>query len=147
LLSGIGKSYYSIDVVVDPAEAIHYPTEFLNSQTTPGCAPLKLHLKIGVPIILLHNLDSPKLCNGTRLIVKALLSNLIEATILTGCGSGESVFIPRIPIIPTDQTFSFKRIKFPIRLAFAMSINKAQGQSLHVVGINLNESCFSHGQL
>ena len=34
-----------------------------------------------------------------------------------------------------------------MRLAFAMSINKAQGQSLKVTGINLETSCFSHGQL
>ena len=28
-----------------------------------------------------------------------------------------------------------------------MSINKAQGQSLKVAGINLENPCFSHGQL
>ena len=43
--------------------------------------------------------------------------------------------------------FNFKRLQFPVRLAFAMSINKAQGQSLKVVGINLESPCFSHGQL
>ena len=49
--------------------------------------------------------------------------------------------------MPTDIEFEFKRLQFPIRLAFAMSINKAQGQSLSVAGINLQEPCFSHGQL
>jgi hypothetical protein len=34
-----------------------------------------------------------------------------------------------------------------VRLAFAMTINKAQGQSLAVAGVNLETSCFSHGQL
>ncbi|KAA5599212.1 AAA family ATPase, partial [Pseudomonas aeruginosa] len=33
------------------------------------------------------------------------------------------------------------------KIAFAMTINKAQGQTLKVAGINLEKSCFSHGQL
>ncbi|GFU72657.1 ATP-dependent DNA helicase [Trichonephila clavipes] len=43
--------------------------------------------------------------------------------------------------------FEFKRLQFPVRLAFAMTINKAQGQSLQVCGLNLENPCFSHGQL
>jgi len=79
--------------------------------------------------------------------VKNLYSHLIEATTLTGCAKGKDVFIPRIPLIPTDLLFDFKRIQFPVHLAFAMSINKVQGQSLKIVGIHLQNPCFSHGQI
>jgi len=72
---------------------------------------------------------------------------VIEATILTGCAKDEDVFISRIHMVPTDMPFEFKRLQFPVHLAFAMSINKAQGQSLQVAGINLKTPCFSHGQL
>ena len=97
-------------------------------------------------MMLLRNLDAPRLCNGTRLSVKSLMPHLIEATIPTGCVKGEDVFLPRIPRIPSDMPFEFRRLQFPLRLAFPMFSNKAQGQSLKVVGVNLAAPCFLHGQ-
>ncbi|UYV66755.1 hypothetical protein LAZ67_4002774 [Cordylochernes scorpioides] len=72
-----------------------------------------------------------------------------ETTILTGCFQNEEVFISRIPLIYDDKhsPLHFKRLQFPIRVTFAMSINKAQGQSLKIAGIDLEQPCFSHGQL
>ena len=99
--------------------------------------------------MLLRNLDAPKLCNGTRLVVKELMPHVIKATVLSGSGKGEEVLIPKIPLItsPSDIGFSFKRLQFPVRLCFAMSINKSQGQTLQVAGLHLHDPCFSHGQL
>jgi hypothetical protein len=75
-----------------------------------------------------------------------MLDNVIEATILTGKGDGETVLIPWIPVIPMDLPFSFKRLHFPVRLAFAISI-KSQGQSIRYCRVDLISPCFSHGQL
>lgn len=147
LLDRTSMTYHSIDTTVEPEDAINYPTGFLNSITPAGMPPHNLTLKIGSPIMLLRNLDPPRLCNGTRLCVKSLQRHVIEATILTGAHKGEDVFIPRIPLIPTDLIFEFKRLQFPIKLAYAITINKSQGQSLKTVGIDLSVPCFSHGQL
>ena len=66
---------------------------------------------------------------------------------MNGVGKQEHAFIPRIPIIPSNCLIQFKRIQFPVRLCFGMSINKAQGQSLKFAGLNLSSPCFLHGQL
>jgi ATP-dependent exoDNAse (exonuclease V) alpha subunit len=39
------------------------------------------------------------------------------------------------------------RCQFPVELAFVITINKAKGQSLEVVGIDLRDAVFMHGQL
>ena len=59
---------------------------------------------------------------------------------------GKVVLIPRIRLSPNAETLpmSLKRLQFPVRLAFAMTINKSQGQSVEHVG---QTSVFSHGQL
>ena len=88
--------------------SVNYPTEFLNS--------------------------FDQLCNGTRLSVKCLYDNVIEATILIGKLKGDDALRPQIPMVPTDMPFQFESLQFPVRIAFAMTINKAQRRSWQVCG-------------
>ena len=62
---------------------------------------------------------------------------------------GLKVTIPRITPQPSDSRFPFtlRRRQFPVRVAFAMTINKSQGQSLERAGLLLPRPVFSHGQL
>jgi hypothetical protein len=60
----------------------------------PGMPPHNLQLKIGSPVISLRNLNLPQLCNGTRLVIKKLMKNVIEAIILNGKFRGENILLP-----------------------------------------------------
>ena len=144
---GTAVEYLSFDRVLNPNNQVQYE-DFLNTLSPSGLPPYRLILKPGVPVILLRNLD--RLCNGTRLICKSLSKHVIHAQIAVGDFAGKDVFIHRIPLQPpTDEQYPipYTRTQFPIRLCFAMTINKAQGQTLDYVGIYLKEPVFSHGQL
>jgi len=94
-----------------------YPVEFLNTLQFSGIANHKLELKVGVPILLLRNLNqSIRLCNGTKLIVKRLGERVIETDIITGNNVGKHVFIPRIIMSPSgiDWPFVLRCRQFPI---------------------------------
>ncbi|XP_050340316.1 uncharacterized protein LOC126766608, partial [Bactrocera neohumeralis] len=81
---GTLHSFKSIDCVTNEDEATNYPTEFLNSLDVPGLPPHNLQLKVGSVVIMLRNLNQPKLCNGTRLAVTKLMANVIHARLLKG---------------------------------------------------------------
>ena len=87
-------TYTFVDTTCEIDDAVNFPTEFLNSLELTSLPPHKLHLKINAPVMLLRNLDAPRLCNGTRLKITKLRPNIIEGEILTGCARGEIVLIP-----------------------------------------------------
>ncbi|KAG8233862.1 hypothetical protein J437_LFUL006885 [Ladona fulva] len=93
-------------------------------KSMPGMPSHCLRLKIVSLIILLRNLDSPRLCNGTRMNHDAF-----EAKI-------------KFSLTFTELPFQFKRLQFPIRSAFSVTINRAQGQKLRFRGINLKNHAF-----
>ena len=145
--------YHSADMI-PPGEVDNislYPTEFLNSIDMASLPLHKLRLKIGCVVILLRNLNTTLgLCNGTRLRVDAFFPTLLQVTVISqGAYYGKSHLLPRISLYPSQSKlpFSFKRLQFPVRLAFAMTVNKAQGQTLDAVGLYLSKPLFAHGQL
>lgn len=141
--------FLSIDNIIseepnDPAHTL-YPPEFLNSLELSGLPPHCLTLKKGMLVMLLRNLSST-LSNGTRLIVRRISRSVLQCLIPT---TAEIVDIPRIALLsPQDELpFVFKRRQFPVQPAYAMTINKSQGQTLRRVGIFLPQGVFAHGQL
>ncbi|XP_069169890.1 uncharacterized protein [Procambarus clarkii] len=96
---------------------------------------------------MLRNINKPKLCNATRLAVKKLISDIIEAIILTGPFKGEDVLIAHVTMIPTDMPLHFNRLEITISLEFAIIINKAHDQSLELCSLYLNTDNFLRGQL
>jgi ATP-dependent DNA helicase PIF1 len=150
---GQSRVYKSIDSIEDrdnEEDDFNYPVEFLNSLSLNGMPPHELKLSVGSVVVLLRNLNKSKgLCNGTRLVITQLLNHAIKAKILTGDVIGEEVFLPRIKLAPANTKLPFVlcRTQFPVKLAFAMTINKSQGQTFSKVGLRLLEEVFAHGQL
>ena len=79
-------------------------------------------------------------------ILKCLTNDWFSA-ISGGFHKVKEFWIPRIKFVIEKCTHPFTRTQFPIRLAYAMTINKTQGQTLKKVGIYLPRSVFAHGQL
>lgn len=89
-LIGEEKEYYSSDSIdksttTDFDAFEHLTPEFLNALKTYGLPNHSIKLKVGVTIMLMHNLDqSEGLCNGTRMTVTRFANHVIEAKIISG---------------------------------------------------------------
>ena len=105
LFPGSEKEYLSSDslshsdYVHDDFDKNLYSPDVLNGLKPSGMPLHKLVLKVGVPVMLLRNIDQKAgLCNGTRLRVLALGNRVIEAEIISGSNVGNRTFIPRMSL-------------------------------------------------
>nr|CAD2195894.1 unnamed protein product [Meloidogyne enterolobii] len=143
---GETKTLLSIDETETNNLAI--TPEILNSLKCPNFPNHSISLKEKSMIMLVRNLNVKEgLCNGTRLQVANIGKHVLNCIIKSGDKIGETTLIPRITLIE-DKKFPFviKRHQFPIRLAFAFTINKSQSQTFEKIGIDYTEDPFSHGQ-
>ena len=143
-----GVKLLSADTLENPDDTFRFNAEYLNTLRPNGFPQHVLHLKPGIPLMLLRNINPRQgLCNGTRLIFDKCIDNkLLQCRIVE---TGRVVLIPRITFIPkpNEYPFEWQRRQFPIRPAFAMTINKSQGQTLKFAGVWLRGEVFTHGQL
>jgi hypothetical protein len=152
-LTGGERTSLSHDyAVVETSEANHYAPEFLHALEPNGMPPHELRLRPGALMILLRNYAPQKgLCNGTRVVVRGLWRRLLQIQVVTGPARGRIELLPRIVCDSTGDSelpFTLRRLQFPVRPAWAISINKAQGQTVDGrFGIYLPSPVFAHGQL
>ena len=90
------------------------------------------------------------ICNGTRAVVLRVHKHLVELALVTPPYTGQIVFLPRVCCDSSAEgelPFTLRRRQFPLRLAWVMTINKSQGQSMKErLGIYLPRAVFAHGQ-
>ena len=147
------STFYSIDFIEQNREEDYIelpPAELLQTFNPTSLPPLKVSLKVGAPVILLRNLYPKKgLCNGTCIVIIRLGRRCIETRILSGSFYGQLRLIPRIKLTSTEGKLPFiiSRRQFLIRLCFAITVNKSQGQSFNFVGVNLRILVFTYRQL
>uniref|UniRef100_A0A914I102 ATP-dependent DNA helicase n=1 Tax=Globodera rostochiensis TaxID=31243 RepID=A0A914I102_GLORO len=159
-MSGDANNYMSIDEPLETVEdnntfRADFNMEAVHNEMPSGIPPHKLKLKVGTPIMLLRNLDVHQgLCNGTRLQVMRMSDDNLFCRILTGprADVNQTIVLPRIKFEygrgRNHRGLRFQRLQFPVRACFAMTVNKAQGQTLQRMALVLRgKQCFAHGQV
>jgi hypothetical protein len=157
---GVAREFASSDSFVsetgqDTGDFARFMMEYINSLTPSGYPRHILRLKKNCIVTLLRNLDVDQgLTNGTRMFVEDLgdrnRSHILVCRIAQGHFKGKRVLIPRIPIMGKATNLGLpcvlRRVQFPIRVSYASTINRSQGQTFTDVGIYLKHQVFSHGQ-
>jgi hypothetical protein len=133
--------------VNDQEDGVHYiPAEVLRAQESGSVPHGELKVKLGCPLILLRNLNVQRgLCNSTCFTLTGIRRQVLHVWL----PNGSYELLPRINFTVEEQgvPWVLQRRQFPVKLAFALTINKSQGQSLDEVGVDLRRPVFTHGQL
>ncbi|KAI7956604.1 hypothetical protein MJO28_003699 [Puccinia striiformis f. sp. tritici] len=135
----------------DPQGYDNLPEKCLNKLSFPGIPKHLIKIKIGMPIVVTRNLRiAAGICNGSRVLVTGIGDTYICGRLMSGPFVGNDVQLPRVKLHHKSSAragLSFYHWQFPISPAYAMSVNKSQGQTLSRVGVYLATDVFAHGQL
>ena len=103
----------------------------------------EIRLKVGAQVMLLHNL-SPELglVNGSRGVVKEFTSDGLPRVQFTSLETLKTIEHHEW----TNEESLIVRKQIPLRLAYALTIHKAQGASLDSALVDIGEATFEYGQ-
>ena len=165
-LHGRERCYYSsntirkLDTLTDPDSnrgdvyKAMLTEDYLETINRSGLAAHKLILKIGCLVLIIRNLNPEEMImNGTKAIVRALFKHNIECERIDheGNPTGKMFIVNRISFtftvgVPPLQIEVIRK-QFPLVLAYSLTLNKSQGQTLIRAGIDSRDDAFSHGQM
>jgi hypothetical protein len=144
-------SYDKLGEVDDPRDVISsmLSEEILNEANCKGSPPHALKLAVNDICYLLYNLSrKDRLAKNTRVRILSLRQYCIR---VQTCEENPTChWIPRIRFkfpLRWGEAYQLTRTQFPLRLAYAVTVNKSQGQEYDQVLFDVTEQPFSHGQM
>jgi ATP-dependent DNA helicase PIF1 len=150
-MPGLCREVYAADTYVDCRQPDQYPPEVVSGIRIPGVPPQCLNLKVGARYMIVKNMMK-NVFNGVRCVLVAMAgSKSVFVRLISGPGAGQTILLPAIVFnISPEQSglpFSIRRRQLPMIPAFAVTVHKAQGQTLSKVGLYITTPMFTHGQL
>jgi ATP-dependent DNA helicase PIF1 len=124
----------------------------LNSYTNNHVPNHELILKVNDVCFITRPMKASGLASNSRVRILSIREKLIIVKRLDDPDDGieRHVMVPRMRFkfsLKGTSSFKMTRVAFPLRLCYAMTINKSQGQSFEQVLIDYSDDAFSHGHV
>lgn len=123
----------------------------LNAFQKNGVPHHELILKVDDICIITRSIKCLRIANNMRVRILAIHTHIVEVCVVGREDAGEPpIRIPRIPFrfrLKYGESFQVTRIQFPLRLAYAMTFNKCQSQTLYKVLLDITTPPFAHGHV
>ncbi len=148
IFPGQEQAFLSANTLLEKDSEENYPLDYLQSLTPQGWPPHQLRLTKHASVMLIRNVDpAVGAVNGARYAVLEMRPHNLR--LVKADGTGRELSLVKFDFKTTEDQYPFilARRQFPIRLAYAMTVNKSQGQTMKCAGIHLPRPLFSHGQL
>jgi ATP-dependent DNA helicase PIF1 len=150
-MGGCDREAFASDTYLHCRQPDMYPREIVSGMRMTGAPPSVLKLKLGARYMIIKNMMKT-VFNGVRCQVVAFAgSKCVFVKLISGPGTGTTTLLPAcVFMIHPDQSglpFSIRRRQLPLIIAYAVTVHKAQGQTLSTVGLYITTAIFTHGQL
>jgi hypothetical protein len=121
----------------------------LNGFQKNGIPDHELILKVNDICLVTCAINGLGLANNSRICIVPIHWHCVEVLTVGDCAE-RNIRIPCTSFkfrLPYGMSFQLTRLQFPLHLAYAMTYNKSQSQTLVKVLLNITSPPFSHGQL